>query len=327
MDRLPVTDASHVAAARRHAVALAANAGQDEADSGRVALVVTELANNLLNHGGGGELLLGLDRASAAGVEILALDRGRGMTNVAECMRDGHSTAGTPGNGLGAIKRLADEMEIHSRPNCGTTVLARLWRRRDPPPPLRRHAIVTVPKMGETVCGDAGITILGADGRVGLLMADGLGHGELAAAAAQETLRLFRGRPLSDPVTTLETAHAGLRHTRGAAVAVALIDPARQVVSYGGVGNIAGLLSDSNGIRRMMSYNGTIGHGAWKIQAFTYPYVGNPMIVMHSDGLATSWSLDAHPGLARHDPAVIAATLYRDHGRGRDDCGVLVWKG
>ncbi|MBN8905367.1 MAG: hypothetical protein J0H99_01805, partial [Rhodospirillales bacterium] len=40
-----------------------------------------------------------------------------------------------------------------------------------------------------------------------------------------------------------------------------------------------------------------------------------------------SWSLDSHPGLLRQDPTLAAATLYRDHARGRDDCGVLVWKG
>lgn len=327
MDRLPVTDASHVAAARRHAVAMAATAGQDEADAGRVALVVTELANNLLRHGGGGEMLFGLDRATAAGIEILALDRGRGMSDVAACLRDGFSTAGTPGTGLGAVQRMADEMDIHSRPRAGTTVLARVRRRRDPVSAPRALGIVTVPKSGETVCGDAAAMIQGEDGRIGLLVADGLGHGELAAAAAQEALRQFRARRLSDPVETLEAVHAGLRHTRGAAVAVAMIDPVRRVVTYGGIGNIAGLLADDAGTRRMISYNGTAGHGVWKVQAFTYPFADRPVVVMHSDGLATSWTLDSHPGLLRHDPAVIAATLYRDHARGRDDCGVLVWKG
>ena len=39
---------------------------------------------------------------------------------------------------------------------------------------------------------------------------------------------------------------------------------------------------------------------------------------------ASRWSLDDHPGLAGHDPAVIAAVLARDHARGRDDVTVLV---
>jgi anti-sigma regulatory factor (Ser/Thr protein kinase) len=327
MDRLPVTDASHVAAARREAVVLAGKAGQDEVDTGRVALVVTELANNILRHGGGGEILIGVDRATQAGIEILAVDSGRGMADVAACLRDGFSTAGTPGTGLGAIQRVADAMDVYSRPQSGTTVLARLWRRRDPAPATPRQlSIVTVPKSGEQVCGDAA-AMVGEDGRVGLLMADGLGHGELAAAAAQEALRVFRSRPLQEPVLTLQAVHAGLRHTRGAAVAVAVVDLACHTVSYGGIGNIAGLLADGGEVKRMVSHNGTAGHGSWKGQAFNYPIAGAPVVVMHSDGLTTSWSLDVHAGLLRHDPAVIAATLYRSHARGRDDCGVLVWKG
>ena len=153
---------------------------------------------------------------------------------------------------------------------------------------------------------------------------------ELAAAGAPRPPAIANRDEQPDRVRLarrVEAVHAGLRHTRGAAVAVAMIDPARRVVTYGGIGNIAGLLADDAGTRRMISYNGTAGHGVWKVQAFTYPFADRPVVVMHSDGLATSWTLDSHPGLLRHDPAVIAATLYRDHARGRDDCGVLVWKG
>jgi anti-sigma regulatory factor (Ser/Thr protein kinase) len=328
MDRLAVTDSSHVAAARRHVVGLAANAGQNEPDTARAALIVTELANNLLRHGGGGELLVGLDRATEAGIEVLAIDSGKGMSDIAACLQDGYSTGGTPGTGMGAVKRMADQMDVYSRPKSGTTVLARVWRRGDPPPmPRRQLGIVTVPKTGETVCGDGATAVLENDGRVGLLMADGLGHGELAAAASQEALRNFRGRPLADPVTVLETLHERLRHTRGAAIAVAIVNNSNHVVNYGGVGNIAGLLVDGGGVKRMVSYNGTVGHGLWKVQSFDYPTSDAPVVVMHSDGLTTSWSLDSHPGLLAHDPVVIAATLYRSHARGRDDCGVLVWKG
>jgi len=48
------------------------------------------------------------------------------------------------------------------------------------------------------------------------------------------------------------------------------------------------------------------------------------MLVMHSDGLTARWSLAAHPQLATRHAAVIAAVLYRDHSRRRDDATVLV---
>lgn len=328
MDRHVVEDPSQVSEARRRITAFAKQAGLDETDCGRVALVVTEIASNLVRHGGGGELLFGLDSEVSAGLELLALDRGRGMADVAACLRDGYSTAGTPGTGLGAIKRLADELAIHSRPQGGTVVLARLRRRGDTAPAgPRRFGIVTVPRSGETACGDVGGIVAGPDGRVALLLADGLGHGELAAVAAREARRLFRAQPPRDPVALLQVVHAGLRHTRGAAVAIAVVEPGGRSVAYGGIGNIAGLLADGNGTRRMVSHNGTVGHTVFKVQAFTYDVAGRPTIVMHSDGLSTSWSLDAHPGLLNQDPTLAAAILYRDHARGRDDCGVLVWKG
>ncbi|MBN8930288.1 MAG: SpoIIE family protein phosphatase [Rhodospirillales bacterium] len=328
MDRQPVDDPSHVAEARRRISTLAARAGLDETECGRVSLVVTELARNLLQHGGGGELLFGLDAEVDAGVEVLALDRGRGMADVARCLRDGYSTAGTPGTGLGAVQRLADEIAIHSRPGAGTVILARLRRRGGTGTSGPRHlGLVTVPRSGETVCGDSGGMVKGSDGSVALLMADGLGHGELAAVASREARRLFRAQAPRDPVAILQAVHAGLRHTRGAAVAVAVVAPNGRSVSYGGIGNIAGLLVDESGARRMVSHNGTAGHTVFKLQAFSYDVAGHPTIVMHSDGLSTSWSLDSHPGLLRQDPTLAAATLYRDHARGRDDCGVLVWKG
>jgi hypothetical protein len=48
------------------------------------------------------------------------------------------------------------------------------------------------------------------------------------------------------------------------------------------------------------------------------------LVIMHSDGLSSSWNLEAYPGLSRRHPALIAATLYRDASRGRDDVCVVV---
>src|SRR5689334_24785667 len=126
MDRIAVCDPTDVAAARRRIVGLAAQLGYGETEAGRVAIVATELAQNLLRHGGGGEMLAGPDATDPAALEVLALDKGPGMADVAACMRDGFSTGGTPGNGLGAVQRLTRQLLIHSRPGAGTAVLVRL---------------------------------------------------------------------------------------------------------------------------------------------------------------------------------------------------------
>src|SRR5262245_43272358 len=118
---LPIEEASQVAEARRRAAALLATAGFPDAACGRVALAVTEAATNLLKHGGGGQLLLRpLERGSVIGLELLALDRGPGMGSISSSLRDGFSTAGSLGSGLGAIERSGSALEIYSLPERGT---------------------------------------------------------------------------------------------------------------------------------------------------------------------------------------------------------------
>jgi len=328
MQPIPVRDPTDAANARRHVGSLVARLGYDETMAGRVAIVVTELAQNLLRHGGGGEILAGTDTLRPSGIEILALDRGPGMADVAACMRDGYSTGGTSGTGLGAIQRLAHQVLLHSAPGCGTAVLVRMGgSEASDTGTIRDSAALCVPKTGEVVCGDRAAVVTRVDGTVGVLLADGLGHGPQAAAASGEAVRLFRQHVPAAPATVLATLHAGLRATRGAAVATALIDPAARQVRYSGIGNIAGFITDTGGVRRLISHNGTAGHTAGRLQDFLYPLHNRPVLVMYSDGLATSWSPQNHPGLFALDPLLIAGVLYRDHGRGRDDASVIVWKG
>src|SRR5688572_12749729 len=114
--RLPVTDPSQVGEARRRAAALAQRLGFDDTDAGKVAIVVTEAANNLVKHARDGEILLHpLEQDGTAGLEVLALDKGPGL-DLSRCLRDGFSTGGTPGTGLGAIARLSAVFDVHSSP-------------------------------------------------------------------------------------------------------------------------------------------------------------------------------------------------------------------
>ncbi|MGB7037564.1 MAG: ATP-binding protein, partial [Xanthobacteraceae bacterium] len=105
MISVAINDQSQVAEARRQATAIAGRNGFDEGDAGRVALVATELGTNLIKHGRGGEMLVGAYGDDEGGIEIVALDRGPGITNIEACLADGYSSAGTQGNGLGAVLR------------------------------------------------------------------------------------------------------------------------------------------------------------------------------------------------------------------------------
>jgi anti-sigma regulatory factor (Ser/Thr protein kinase) len=95
-----IEDQSQVGNARRGAMELATLLGFDREQAGKVGIAATESASNILKHAQRGQVLVqplhsdGLD-----GVEIIALDKGPGIADVAASLRDGHSTRGTMGEG------------------------------------------------------------------------------------------------------------------------------------------------------------------------------------------------------------------------------------
>lgn len=328
MIAVTVKDPSQVAEARRSATDIAARHGFDDTEAGRGALVATELATNLIKHGSGGELLIGnFDDGVSNGLELLALDKGPGMANVAACLADGYSSTGTRGHGLGAVVRQSHFVDIASWPGVGTAVLAHVTAARPKP---EKGAVgnawgaVSVPMRGERVCGDAWSVSNEAIGRT-LLIADGLGHGPDAAEAAVEAVRLFKRFGGHHVPTLLDHVHSGLRSTRGAAVSIARFDAAAKKIIFSGIGNVAGVLAMNGQLRRMVSMAGTAGHVARKIQAFDYPFERG-LVILHSDGLQTSWTLERYSGLEAFHPTLIAGVLYRDLSRHRDDATVLVAK-
>lgn len=329
MISVPVTEASQVADVRRRAVAIAHRLGFDETASGRVAIVATELATNLVKYGSPGEMLLSaFEDETGTGVEAIALDRGEGLGNIDEALRDGHSTGGSGGTGLGSVRRQSQAFDVASWPGRGTAVLARIQARPRPAADAAASPFgaVAVPMRGENECGDAYCARRHAQGWT-VVVADGLGHGVNAAEASGEAVRLFRDRERDAPGEILGAIHAGLRHTRGGAVSVARYDAERATLVFAGIGNVAGAIVSGGETKRLVSLAGTAGHVARRIQEFEYPFGPDATLVMHSDGIATSWSLDRYPGLAGAHPSLIAAVMYRDFARGRDDATVLVARG
>jgi anti-sigma regulatory factor (Ser/Thr protein kinase) len=319
----PVDDASRVAEVRRATAALAQAEGLDEILAANAALVATEICTNLLKHAKQGEVLLSpLSDRAEPGIEILAIDRGPGMTDIAGCLVDGFSTASSSGTGLGAIARLSQEFDIHSDQPRGTVLVARIRR-----PECVRTKIsgVVKPMIGEDLCGDSW-DFYERDGVISIIVADGLGHGVMAARASAEAIAAFRRSDGDLPKAILERVHGSLRSTRGAAVAVAHIDRALATVSYAGVGNVAGQLVGGVKPQILVSHNGTAGYHSPRLQEFSYVLPEVALLVMHSDGLHSRWNLDDYPGLRRRHPSIVAGVLYRDAARHRDDACVVVAK-
>jgi len=325
----PVTEPSQVAEGRRLVLWLASRLEFSEERAGQAALIASELGTNLAKHARGGELLVSpvtTADGEPGGIEILSLDKGPGMPEIAAARRDGYSTTGTLGHGLGAIQRQADQLDIYTH-TSGTAIAARIWRERPPVDTGQSRfevGAVHVSKTGEVVCGDDW-GWRQRNGRLSIFLADGLGHGPYAHDAATAAIRVFATGHEQTPRMLISDVHAALRPTRGAAVAMLAVDLERRTGTFSGLGNIAGqILLPSGGRHNMVSHNGTAGHAAGRIEEFNYPVPPQATIVMFSDGLASRWDLGAYPGLTSKSPALIAGVIYRDHSRGRDDVTVVV---
>lgn len=325
----PVTEQSQIAEPRRTVMWLADQLGFGEGRAGQAALIVSELATNLVKHATHGEMLLralALDGLEPDGIEIVALDRGPGL-DPARSKIDGFSTTGTLGHGLGAAERQADGFDLYTY-KTGTVIVARIAREERRRKQSRGMDVgaVHVSKPGEDVSGDGWAYQL-RDERLAILVIDGLGHGYPAHEAARMGLDVFRTRHENGPASVIEDIHLALRGTRGAAAAMLAVNLERGTAAYAGVGNIAGTVIPEGGERRnLISHNGTAGLAAGRIQEFNYVIPPGSVIVMMSDGLGTHWDLDAYPGLRRHSATAIAAILYRDFSRRRDDVTVVVAK-
>lgn len=320
---LALTDPSLVGEARRLCTQLGLLAGLGADASSRVAIITTELATNLVKHAREGELLGRVfSEGGRTGIEITSVDRGPGMDRPEECFRDGYSTAGSPGTGLGAVRRLASSVDTYSIPRTATVIVARILAGDAPPTPLET-GLILAPAPREKECGDA-VAFLTHGPRTTVLMVDGLGHGPHAAAAANEAVRVFQEDPSPSLPELVHRIHGALQKTRGAALALARIDQERGTLDHCGVGNITASIARQGPPKMLISPGGIVGHMLPNLKTASIAWEKGDTLIMHSDGLHVTGKGITHPGLLVRHPAVLAGMLYAEQKRGRDDASVVV---
>lgn len=313
---VPIQDSSQVALARRTANELATAAGLDEQRRSAVNVVTVELANNILQHASSGQLLFQYLHRTGA-FDIMAIDHGAGMLNIERCLEDGFSTRSTPGLGLGAVQRFATRFGAYSMPARTTVVTARMAELKADPD----LSVICTAMHGETLSGDGwGVS---ADGR-SFCLVDGLGHGMLAADAAKVAIEIFHKHPGASPEVALERMHSAMKATRGAAAAIAKINPETLTLDFAGIGNISCVLMRRDKSQNLVSHNGTLGHQLRRVQQFSYSYDHDDLLLMHSDGLTSQPRFGIPPSLLSQPPNVIAPFLFSEQLRGRDDATLLV---
>jgi anti-sigma regulatory factor (Ser/Thr protein kinase) len=259
-----IEDRSFVSFVKREIHLDAGHAHFSENKVGEINIVVSELTSNLIKHAGGGEVLYritdtGEDEST---FEIICIDKGPGMADTLRMMKDGVSTAGTLGHGLGAIERLSSFSQVYSIPGWGTIIYAMISTHekkfvRKTFPDLDIKALC-VNKPREVVCGD-GYRIRNTNNGTLILFGDGLGHGEHAKAAFDTAGDFFMSTPDEDPVSIIRQMHEKVRRTRGMVTAVAALDKGKSEWRMCGVGNITVRMYTGIQYKTYMSYNGTVG--------------------------------------------------------------------
>ena len=328
-EALSLTDQSGVAEVRRATIKLAQSLGFSERYQADAALVASEAATNIIKYAGRGEMLLRrCINADILGIELLALDRGPGIANLEAARRDGFSTGGSLGAGLGTMARQSHTFDIYSVAGAGTAVLARIYNTRAYVADTLPYSVGarSTPKANQEVCGDAwGIAQTNDQLRAVLL--DGLGHGPLAFGASRRAVDIFQQADQNDtPASILRHAHQGLKGTRGAVMAVVQINTAAGSASFAGVGNIVGIVTTGEATQHLLSTDGTVGYNMRLIREVSVDWTARSVMILTTDGLSTRWNLNRHPGLIEHHPSLIAAVLHRDFARDSDDATVVVVK-
>lgn len=127
---VPIEGEPDIVVARQEGRRLAERLGFAASDLALIATAISEVARNILQHAGRGEVLLSeVADGTRRGIEVVARDEGPGIPDVERALQDGYSTASGLGLGLPGARRLMDEFEIETARGRGTTVRMRRWLR------------------------------------------------------------------------------------------------------------------------------------------------------------------------------------------------------
>lgn len=128
-DELPIQTPPDIVVARQAVRSTAAGLGFSLVDQTKIVTAASELARNTLNYGGGGVLhIIQLEESPRKGLRLVFEDHGPGIPDVQLALKDGYTTGGGLGLGLGGARRLVNDFAIESAPGQGTRVTITRWK-------------------------------------------------------------------------------------------------------------------------------------------------------------------------------------------------------
>jgi serine/threonine protein phosphatase PrpC len=288
--------------------------------------VVTELASNLIKHASGGELRLEpIEGAGRTGLRVESLDHGPGIADFELAARDGYSSVGSLGAGLGAVNRLMDDLEYQPQPGGGSRIVCSRWLRREPRTLESRVEIGVASRAYRYAIENGDAFIIREWGNKALVgVIDGLGHGPFAHRAAQ-VARQYIDQHYDLPLEALfRGVGRACQATRGIVMALALFDHSRKTFTHASIGNIELRAYGSATPIRVIANRGVVGQQAPVPRVEEHAWTDGMMLVMHSDGLHAHWKWSDFADVLYERPSHVAQRLLSALGRDNDDATVLV---
>jgi phosphoserine phosphatase RsbX len=178
------------------------------------------------------------------------------------------------------------------------------------------------PRPGEGVCGDRGFAAV-RDARAVAVAVDGVGHGPLAALAANRGVEAVRAAPHDDVVVLVERCHAALEPTRGAAIGIASFDGVASSLCWVGVGNVEGrLVRAARGAppRSLLLRSGVLGHRLPPLRPETLRVTRGDLLLLATDGVDPGFADSLVPTGSCSE---IAERVLEQHATRPDDALVL----
>jgi serine/threonine-protein kinase RsbT len=128
-ETLEIRSSADVVAVRQSARALAERVGFSLVDQTKLVTAASELARNTIDYGGGGSVRLELvENGVRRGVRLTFEDQGPGISDITMALKDGYTTGGGLGLGLGGARRLVNDFNIESSPGAGTRIMIARWK-------------------------------------------------------------------------------------------------------------------------------------------------------------------------------------------------------
>lgn len=324
---IPIYDEASVSSARQQVreIGQRLNLGKKLVEN--VALIASELTHNQLSHSRQGYFAVRpVQRQSVKGLEVIAADIGPGIEKPGLAIKDEVSADGRSlGAGLGAVCRIADEVDFDNRIFEGTCVVARTFETR-PAAKCCEIAIMGRPYPGESISGDDG-TFLQSESGLLVAVSDGLGHGPEAREASNRAIEALSRKPQMDLDEILIALNQELADTRGCALSIARFDKNNRSLECASLGDVHSHLYNLREARFFTPTPLVLGTGQLprqKVRVEQATVEPGSILVMFTDGLRSKTSLKAQLDILRQPAIAIAQHLIENDSRPDDDALVLV---